>query len=344
MDFRPVLKASDQVLAAVEVREADAGAALAQLAVWDHQALRVPRVIVGVAGPPDAQRIEGELAAHGIAGDRLALAFPEAWLEANGMRESLSQLRSRTGAVAIVADFGSGSHPDVEYLVDYPADALALSARLVEGIGAEDGAERIREICEVAAGLGWSVVAAEVGTSEERRALAIAGVDEVAGPGIAPFESAAGLGPLLSRLKVSIPAAPDPSRRAPQPASQPRIAAPATAPAAPAERRPAPAAASGSEQRSPWSRERGVRRDPAVSSRLRRPEGNRASALPSAARGSPGRSQPPRRDPADRGRRGPSPFLIVLALLLLAAIAYVVLAYLGHVPDPLGIEDIEISI
>lgn len=332
MEVRPVLRASDQLLTAVEARDADTGAALTQLAAWDRQGLHVPRIVVGLPGAPDVERIEGDLAARGVAGARLALALPEAWLDAAGMREALERTRARTGAVAIVADFGSGTRPDVEFLVDYPADALALSARIAAGGAGEEGAARVREICDVARELGWRVIAPDVASAEERGALAAAGVDEVAGPGVAPFELAESLSPLLSRLRVSLPAAPEPSRRAPQAASPPRIATPP-------ERR---AHEGEPERQSPFSEERGgVRRDPAVASRLERPKrtSSGSPATPSGARGSPGRSRPQRSDPETSQRRGPRVLLILLALLLLAIAAYVVLAYLGHVPDPLGIED-----
>ena len=48
--------------------------------------------------------------------------------------------------------------------------------------------------------------------------------------------------------------------------------------------------------------------------------------------------------PRAAASRGPNVFLIILSLIILAAIAYAVLAYLGHVPDPLGIEDIDLKI
>ena len=354
MDVRPVLTAADQVLAGVEARDADLTAALGQIATWDRQGLHVPRVVVGIAAAPDPARIESELSAFGVAGVRLALALAEGDIDAAGMREGLDAVRARTGAVAIVADFGSGAHPDVEFLVDYPADALALSARIVEGVGERrEVAARVKETCTVTGGLGWRVIAADVASAEERRALAAAGVAEVAGPGIAPFSAPAELSSLLARLKVTIPAALEPSGRRvdPEPA-----AAPSPAPSAP-QAPTTKAEATATETAKPlhtsrWSRD-AEEEKPAP--RLARPsDSNEAAskpaatsigaAIPAKERGSPGRSQPQRGDegPEDRRPRGPNIFLIILILIILAAIAYAVLAYLGHVPDPLGIEDIEI--
>ena len=337
MDVRPVMTPADRVLAAVEARDADLTSALGQVATWDRQGLRIPRVVVGVDGAPDPGRVEAELGAFGVAGARLGLALAEGSLDAAGMREALAAVRSRTGAVGIVADFGSGARPDLEFLVDYPADALALSPRIVAGIAERtDVAERVRETCTVARELGWRVIAADVADDAEREALAAAGVDEVTGPGIAAFTAPAELGPLLSRLGVTIPAGPARSARAAS-AQEP---APATAPAR---------ATSPAEQRSPFSREAegGGEVPPA---RPAQPPADRpaatsiSSALPTPAKGSPGRSRPQRGGEAEsqRGRRGRRLVVLLFLLVILALVAYAVLAYLGHVPDPLGIEDLEL--
>ena len=353
MDVRPVLTAADQVLAGIEARDADLTAALDQIATWDRQGLYVPRVVVGIGGVPDPAVVEAELAAFGVAGVRLALALPEGDVDAAGMREGLEAVRAHTGAVAIIADFGSGAHPDVEFLVDYPADALALSARIVAGVGERpEVAARVKETCTVAGELGWRVIAPDVGSATERQALAVAGVAEVTGPGVAPFTPPTELSSLLARLKVTIPAALEPSgRRAdPDPAAAPPPPSPTLMPTTKAE-----ATAVGTAKplhTSRWSRD-AEEEKPAP--RLAHPdETDEAASRPAATsigaavsaekRGSPGRSQPPRGEdrPKRRRRSGANVFLIVLGLIILAAIAYAVLAYLGHVPDPLGIEDLRL--
>ncbi len=325
MDVRPVLKAGAQELAAVEVADADIASAAAQLSAWEGESLRVPRVVIGIGGPPDAERVAAELAAHGVPGERLALAFPEAWLDADGMRDALAAVRERTGVAAIVADFGSGSHPDVEFLVDYPADALALSPRIVAGVGADPAAnERIRETCSVVGELGWRVIAADIASVAERDALVAAGVAELTGPAIAEFGDAAALGAQLSSLGVTVPAAPERSRR--------QAPAPSPAPAA-----TGPEQADG-EHQTPWSKPRGesaIKREPGLS-RQGGPAAAGGAALPSGARGSPGRSRPPRRDPsAPRRSRGRRLITIFFSVLVLALIVYAVLVILGHVPNPI---------
>ncbi|MGI8460590.1 MAG: EAL domain-containing protein [Solirubrobacterales bacterium] len=327
MHVRPVLSASSQLLSAVEVRDGDLSAGLAQLAAWHLERLRVPRVIVALAGPPDPAAIAAELEAAGLTGDRLALALPESWLDEPGMREGLGAVRERTGVQAIVADFGSGSHPEVDFLVDYPADAICLAPRIAAGVAGEGpAAERVREVSTVANELGWRVIAAEVATAEERSALACVGVAEVAGPGVGPFEDAAELGRLLARMRVTLPPAPEPSRRAP---AAPRAASPLAATGAPAVTATAPDAEP--HRYHPYN-------EPAMRNRLTDSAAESGSApTPPTTRGSPGRSQPPRQQPAGQQEARRFRVLPLLVLLILIALAvYAVLIWQDYVENPLN--------
>jgi len=151
-----------------------------QLAAWDRQGFRLPKLSVNVSvrqveRPEIVERLGAILGETGIAAERLELEITESVImAADDTLEVLESLRRR-GIRLSVDDFGTG-YSSLSYLKMLPIARLKIDRAFVAGIGRSPGDEAIiRTVVTLARSLGLDLIAEGVETPAQADFLARAG-------------------------------------------------------------------------------------------------------------------------------------------------------------------------
>lgn len=162
-------------------------AACAQMAAWDAQGVRVPRVAVNLSARQFEQQdllldIGAALAESGLEPNRLELEITESMLVQNPV-EAVSVLRQlkALGVQLSLDDFGTG-YSSLSMLKRFPLDHLKVDRSFVEGLpDDEDSAAIAQAIVAMARKLKFSVIAEGVETARQSEFLQLAGCSVLQG-------------------------------------------------------------------------------------------------------------------------------------------------------------------
>jgi diguanylate cyclase (GGDEF)-like protein/PAS domain S-box-containing protein len=177
-----------------------------QIARWDTQALRIPRIAVNlsvleIARSGLVERVRDALAHSGIAPERLELEVTESMLvqDPDHVRRILGALTALGTGLAI-DDFGTG-YSSLSYLKLLPVNRLKIDQSFVRDIGHDTNDEAIvRAIIALADNLGLETVAEGVEDPAQEAFLRRAGCKLVQGHLYAPALPPLQLDAALQRL------------------------------------------------------------------------------------------------------------------------------------------------
>jgi EAL domain-containing protein (putative c-di-GMP-specific phosphodiesterase class I) len=144
-----------------------------QLAAWDRDGFRVPRLAVNLSAhqlnePGLVEAVTNAADAAGLAAERLELEVTESMLmrSPEHAREVLQELK-RLGAKISIDDFGTG-YSSLAVLRLLPLDQLKIDKGFVQDIGADTDDEAIvRTIIAMARTLGLETVAEGIETDAQ---------------------------------------------------------------------------------------------------------------------------------------------------------------------------------
>ncbi len=151
-----------------------------QLAAWDGQGFRLPKLSVNVSvrqieRPDFVERLGAILEETGVAPDRLELEITESVLMAVDDTLAVLEGLRRRGIRLAVDDFGTG-FSSLSYLKMLPLGRLKIDRAFVAGIGRHPGDEAIiRTVATLARSLGLELIAEGVETPAQAEFLAGAG-------------------------------------------------------------------------------------------------------------------------------------------------------------------------
>ncbi|WP_047248936.1 EAL domain-containing protein [Chromobacterium subtsugae] len=144
-----------------------------QLAAWDREGVRVPRLAVNLSprqfGQPSLPaKVAGALQAAGLAAERLELEITESMIMQSPTEavSLLSELKA-LGVWLSIDDFGTG-YSSLSHLKRFPLDTLKIDQSFVDGLPAdEDNAAIAEAILAMAKKLKFHVVAEGVENEEQ---------------------------------------------------------------------------------------------------------------------------------------------------------------------------------
>jgi len=151
-----------------------------QLAAWDLEGFRLPKVSVNVSvrqveRPDILDRVGAILAETGLTADRLELEITESVIMAVDETLSVLEKLRRMGIRLAVDDFGTG-YSSLSYLKMLPIGRVKIDRAFVAGIGRSPGDEAIiRTVVTLARSLGLELIAEGVETPAQAEFLAHAG-------------------------------------------------------------------------------------------------------------------------------------------------------------------------
>ncbi|WP_239690870.1 EAL domain-containing protein [Chromobacterium sphagni] len=144
-----------------------------QLAAWDLEGVRVPRLAVNLSprqfGQPSLPaKVAGALQAAGLAAERLELEITESMImQSPGEAVSLLSELKALGVWLSIDDFGTG-YSSLSHLKRFPLDTLKIDQSFVDGLPAdEDNAAIAEAILAMAKKLKFHVVAEGVESEEQ---------------------------------------------------------------------------------------------------------------------------------------------------------------------------------
>jgi len=157
-----------------------------QVAAWDRQGLRLPKVSVNVSvrqveRPDIVDRVRAILEETGVAADRLELEITESVIMAIDDTLAVLEALRGLGVRLSVDDFGTG-YSSLSYLKMLPIGRLKIDRAFVAGIGRSPGDEAIiRTVVALAGSLGLELIAEGVETPPQADFLSRAGCSAVQG-------------------------------------------------------------------------------------------------------------------------------------------------------------------
>jgi len=178
-----ILHAARQTHTTRALTDAALRAALDAAAEWPEDVLVTVNVMARELTEPDCyERVSGIVAASGVAPGRLCIEITESELLENSeaVRRNLTRLR-RSGIRIFVDDFGAG-YSSLNYLPQYPSDAIKIDRSLViNSARSTAGPMILHAVASMASALSVPAVAEGVETESELESALRAGFEYVQG-------------------------------------------------------------------------------------------------------------------------------------------------------------------